>query len=217
VLRRLLNSFRTQGESTGARSVTGVADLRAGDLITLKSRLSLPLELRDATLEIDRVGTYQFDDGIYMQLTLIATDRSKFHLGYSPSSDSAELCFSKPISHALIGALFDADQFSDLFEEGFSNLSANPETEGFDGWLTRDYAQTKNMAVGYYFDRDMRGEQVSNRQDDDSEEFRYHELRGGDDQYEITVEVWGDGETDVSLDVYCPSDVIETLWPAGQS
>ena len=214
MLRRLFNAFRKQDESTGVRAVTTVADLRAGDLLTLKSRLSLPEELRGVTLEISQVGTYQFDDGLYMQLTLTATDRSKIYLGFKPSNHEGELCFSKPISHSVITTLFDEDQFADLFEEGFSTLTVNPDTDGYSGWLTGEYAQTKNLAVGYFFDRDMRGHGVSDRHDDDSEEFHYHELRGDDDQYEITVEVWGDGETDVSLDVYCPADVIETMWPA---
>ena len=213
MFRRLINAFRSQDKS-GTREVTTVAHLRVGDLMTLKSRLSLPEELQGATFEVSQVGTYQFDDGIYMQLMLTAADRSEVHLGFSPKNSQGELCFSKTIGHGLVSSLFDEDQFSDVFEEGFSTLSVNSNTEGCTGWVATEYSQSKHMAEGYYFSRDMRGVEVSGYQDDSSEEFRYHELRGNEDQYEISIEIWGDGETDISLGVYCPAYVIDSLWPA---
>ena len=213
MLRRWLRSFRSDQEAASSRTLASVADLQPGDLITFKDRLSLPDEMRGGTYEVSQLGTYLYDDGTYMQLTLVSVESAKVYLGFDPQDARAELCLSKPLSHADIQTLFDADQFADVFEEGHSQLQLSASGDGWAGWRVNDYQQTIYMATGYFYDRDTRGSNLSQYRDDDSEELRYHELSGTDDRFEITVEVWGDGETDVTLDVYCPADVIENLWP----
>ena len=74
----------------------------------------------------------------------------------------------------------------------------------------------KKWAEGYFFDRDCRGETLSQYEDDDSEELRYHECEDASGRFGLTVEVWADGDTEVSLDVNVPPDVIESMLPGAR-
>ena len=109
--------------------------------------------------------------------------------------------------------LFDEDGFTMLWEDEFAELNVVQSLDDYAGWLAEAYSQVKKNAVGFYYDRDCRGETLSVFQDDDSEELRYHECEGSDDSFGLSVEVRGDGETDVSLEVYCGADVIDAMWP----
>jgi len=214
VIGKLFRSFRNQTDDGPRKSPTTVGDLRPGDILTFKQRRTLPDEMQGGSYEVAAVSGYQYEDGLYTQITLVGQDRRALYLGFDPRDDEGELCWSKPISRSTVLELFDEETFADLWEDGFTRLETLHEPADFFGWLTGAYQQTKNQAIAYYFDQDMRDEHLSKVMDDNSEELRYHECTGSDDRFSITVEVWADGETEVTLDVVTPSDVIETIFPA---
>lgn len=213
VFRRLFGGGSGKDDE-GARELENAGDLAAGDLLTFKHRLLLPPALQGQTFEVASVATYQFDDGMYTELTLVGEQRNKIHLGVDPRDAAARFDLSITVPRNDVVTVFDEDNFAQLWDDdGPTALTVVEAMPKYEGWLCDSYNQVVNNGVGYYFDRDCRGESLSTRQDDDSEEFHYHECEGEDDQFTLTVEVWGDGETDVSLEVSCPGDVIETMWP----
>ncbi|MDE0419919.1 MAG: hypothetical protein OXK76_03395 [Gammaproteobacteria bacterium] len=213
VFGKLLRSRIRRNKEEGRR-LTRPADLQSGDLISFKHRLALPEELQGGTFEIASVATYQYESGIEVQFTLIGEDRAKFYLGLDPKESQPELCLGRDVPRRDVRKLFDEDNFAMLWDEDeFAELTVAQPLERYAGWLADRYAQVTKDAVGFFYDRDCRGETLSMRQDDDSEELRYHECEGSNDSFGLSVEVWGDGETDVSLEVYCGADVIESMWP----
>jgi len=211
VLRKL---FRRGGSESEARRFEGPADLGPGDLLTFKHRLALPRDVQGRTFEIASVATYQYESGIEVQFALVGEEGTKFYLGLDPKESQPELCLSRDLKRKDVLKLFDEDAFAGLWdEEEFAELDVVEPLERYAGWLADGYSQVTKDAVGFYYDRDCRGETLSMRQDDDSEELRYHECEGSNDSFGLNVEVWGDGETDVSLEVYCGADVIESMWP----
>jgi len=214
VLRKLLRArFGKRADQRDAdRRLETPNDLRAGDLVTFKHRLALPPSVQGQTFEVSAVGTYEYEDGMYPQLTLDGAEAGRIYLGFK-AADAAELSLSRHAPRADVLRLFDEAAFSALWDDGFADLDVVEPIDDYQGWLGERYAQTRNWAEGYYHDRDCRGETLSQYQDDDSEELRYHECEDPSGRFGLTVEVWGDGETEVSLEVQCSADVIESMWP----
>ena len=217
MLGKLFRSFTGKSGDDTPRSPTGVGDLQPGDILTFKQRRTLPDEMQGGSYEVASIGSYQYEDGLHTQLTLVSQDRSKLYLSFDSKDSEAELCWSKPVGRTAVLELFAEDQFSELWEDGFSNLQTTALPEQFAGWLVGSYEQTKNEATCYFFDEDMRGKRLSNVMDDNSEELRYHECTGEDDRFALTIEISANGETDITLDVYSPSDVIDTIFPANST
>lgn len=211
MLKKLLRARFGRATAAG-RTLASVADLRAHDLLTFKHRLSLPPDLQGQTFEISRVGTYQYEDGIYPQLTLDGATAGRVYLGFK-AADATELCLSKTVPRKDVRRLFAEDAFGALWEDDFVDLQVVETLDTYDGWLADAYEQVKKWSEGYFYDRDCRGEELSSVQDDDGEELRCHECEDATGRFGLTVEVWADGETEVSLDVNCPADVIESMWP----
>ncbi|MDE0192189.1 MAG: hypothetical protein OXQ90_12600 [Gammaproteobacteria bacterium] len=213
VFTKLVRSrFRRDKEE--GRRLERPADLLAGDLVSFKHRLALPKDVQGRTFEVASVATYQYESGIEVQFSLVGEEGTKFYLGLDPKESQPELCLSRDLKRKDVLKLFDEDAFAGLWdEEEFAELDVAEPLERYAGWLADGYSQVTKDAVGFYYDRDCRGETLSMRQDDDSEELRYHECEGSNDSFGLNVEIWGDGETDVSLEVYCGSDVIESMWP----
>ena len=214
MLRKLLRArFGKRGDDT--RRLDSPADLAAGDLVTFKHRLVLPAEVQGQTFEVSSVGTYQYEDGSYPQLVLDGAEAGRVYLSFK-SDDVTELCLSRQAPRRDVLQLFDEEAFSTLWDDDFVSLEVANRLEAYEGWLADGYTQVKKWAEGYFFDRDCRGETLSQYEDDDSEELRYHECEDASGRFGLTVEVWADGDTEVALDVNVPPDVIESMLPGAQ-
>ncbi len=222
MLRKLLRARlggrgAAKGKDKADRQLTGPAQLRAGDLLTFKHRLALPPDVQGQTFEVTSVAAYQFEDGVYTQLTLDGAEAGRVYLGFN-ARDVTELFLSRQAPRSDVLRLFDEAAFSALWDDDFAELEVASKLPEYEGWLADRYAQVKNFAEGWYYDRDCRGEELSRfDDDDDGEELRYHECEDATGRFGITVEIWGDGETEVALDVNCPPDVVESVWPGEQS
>ena len=215
MLKKLFRArFGDKSAETG-RQLESVADLRSGDLLTFKHRLVLPPSVQGQTFEVSKVGTYEYADGMYPQLVLDGAEAGRIYLSFK-DGDATELSVAREAPRKDVLKLFDEEAFSALWDEDFADLQVSEPLDAYDGWLGKTYSQTKKWAEGYFHDRDCRGEQLSKYQDDDAEELRYHECEDESGRFGLTVEVWGDGDTEVSLEVNCPPDVIEAMWPGDE-
>ncbi|MCY4013321.1 MAG: hypothetical protein OXG82_11465 [Gammaproteobacteria bacterium] len=212
MLKKLLRARFSKGDANDARSLESPADLTAGDIVTFKHRLALPGDVQGQTFEVSSVGAYEFEDGLYPQLTLDGAESGRIFLSFK-AGDVSELCLSREVPRRDVLKLFDEDAFSALWDDDFADLQVASRLDAYDGWLADAYSQVKKWAEGYYHSRDQRGETLSQYADDDSEELRYHECEDASGRFGITVEVWGDGETEVTLDVNVAPDVVDALFP----
>ena len=214
MLRKLWRA-RFGGADDGAvepRQLDRPEDLQAGDLLTFKHRLALPPSLQGHTFEVAEVCTYQYDDGMHLQFTLDGAEGGRIFLAL-PARGATELCLSCEAPRADVLTLFDESAFAALWDEGLASLKLATKLPAYEGWLAERYEQVVNFGEAYFFERDCRGERLSGRIDDDAEALRYHECEDASGRFGVTVEVWADGETDVSLDVNVPLDVLESMWP----
>ena len=212
MLKKLLRARLSKGDANDARTLESPADLAAGDLVTFKHRLALPGDVQGQTFEVSSVGAYEFEDGLYPQLTLDGADSGRIFLSFK-AGDASELCLSREVPRRDVLKLFDESAFSALWDDDFADLEVVSRLDAYDGWLADAYSQVKKWAEGYYHSRDRRGETLSQYADDDSEELRYHECEDASGRFGITVEVWSDGETEVTLDVNVAPDVVDALFP----
>lgn len=212
MLKKLLRARFSKDDANDARSLESPADLAAGDLVTFKHRLALPGDVQGQTFEVSSVGAYEFEDGLYPQLTLDGAESGRIFLSFK-AGDVTELCLSREVPRRDVLKLFDEAAFSTLWDDDFADLQVASRLDAYDGWLADAYSQVKKWAEGYYHSRDRRGETLSQYADDESEELRYHECEDATGRFGITVEVWGDGETEVTLDVNVAPDVVDAMFP----
>ena len=212
MLKKLFRARFGKGETGGARSLESPADLAAGDLVTFKHRLALPGDVQGQTFEVSSVGAYEFEDGLYPQLTLDGAESGRIYLSFK-AGDPRELSLSREVPRRDVLKLFGEDAFSALWDDDFADLQVASRLDAYDGWLAEVYSQVKKWAEGYYHNRDRRGENLSQYADDESEELRYHECEDATGRFGITVEVWADGETEVTLDVNVAADVVDAMFP----
>ena len=212
MLRKLFRARFGDKSADPGRRLAGATDLRQGDLLTFKHRLALPPSVQGETFEVAKVGSYEYEDGLYPQLALDGAEAGRIYLSFK-ADDATELCLARDLPRKDVLKMFGEEAFATLWDDDFVDLAVAEPLDAYDGWLADGYAQTKKWAEGYFYDRDCRGEDLSQYQDDDSEELRYHECEDASGRFGLTVEVWGDGDTEVSLEVNCPPDVIESMWP----
>lgn len=196
------------------RTLTNPGELKIGDIVALKERRSLPPELQGQQLEVTHVSTYQYSSSIEKEFTLRSADSTSYYMSVDDNDGDPILCFTNKIPRGSVLEIFDEDEFSQLWEPEFINLKVRSKPDQYAHWLTDSYQQIIKDEEGYYYNHDCTDKPPSRRSDDDGEEFRYHECEGApDNDRSLIVEVFGNGETDVFLEVSTPLDVIDELWP----
>ena len=196
------------------RTLSNPAELKIGDIVALKERRSLPPELQGQQLEVTHVGTYQYSSSIEKEFTLRSADSTSYYMSVDDNDGDPILCFTNKIPRESVLEIFNEDEFARLWEPEFINLKVQSKPEQYASWLTDNYHQIIKDEEGYYYNHDCTEKPPSRRIDDDGEELRYHECEGApDNNRSLIVEVFGNGETNVFLEVSTPLDVIDELWP----
>ncbi|MCZ6525380.1 MAG: hypothetical protein O6928_02290 [Gammaproteobacteria bacterium] len=196
------------------RTLNNPGELKIGDIVVLKERRSLPPELQGQQLEVTHVGTYQYSSSIEKEFTLRSADSTSYYMSVDDNDGDPILCFTNKIPRESVLEIFNEDEFAQLWEPEFINLKVRSKPEQYTSWLTDNYHQIIKDEEGYYYNHDCTDKPPSQRIDDDGEELRYHECEGApDNNRSLIVEVFGNGETNVFLEVSTPLDVIDELWP----
>lgn len=196
------------------RVLEQVSDLQEGDIISLKHRSELPEPLQGMDLEVTAVATYQYESGNSTEFTLKTAENDVYYLSMDEEDGEQSLCFAKKIKRSQVLALFDEEVFSLLWDDQqFPELVTQP-VDALAAWTSESYHQSIKNAQAYFYDRDCRGQTLSRHlSDDGAQELQYHECEGDDDHFGLVVEVWSDGSTDVYLQVFTQTDVIEQFHP----
>ncbi|MEE8057691.1 MAG: hypothetical protein V3T17_07650 [Pseudomonadales bacterium] len=201
------------GKKDRQRQLETPDQLEVGDIVSLKYRESLPVELQEKQFEVSKIGTYEYSSGTSKEIVLKDENNQVFFMSLEDNDGDISLCFAKKISRQQVYALFDEQAFSQLWAANWVELDVQEQPESLKGWLTDSYVQTIKDQVAYYYPRDCQQENLSEASD--GEELRFHECEGNDDHYGLNIEIGDDGSTDVFLQVFCPTDVIAEMWPHG--
>jgi hypothetical protein len=215
----MFGNFFGKKDKTPTRVLNNPEQLQMGDIVEFSDSLKLPEELRNSSLEVTSISTYQYEDGQAPCFMLRDSLNNVVSLTIDNSDGEQLLCLGKEIPEKTVLTLFSADDFASIWEEQQAHLSAQQQPDELQGWITTQYHQSNAQeGTGFFYKADLRGQTLSHlKQDDDNgEEFRYFECEGADDRYGISIETWSDGKTDVSLEVNLPYEIIENLWPKTQ-
>ena len=201
------------GSKKSARTVATAGDLRSGDLISFKHRLALPSDVQGKTFEVESIAAYEYEDGVYPQLTLAGETGDRLFLLFR-DKDPRKLTLARMVPKRDVVRLFGENEFSTLWDEGFADLDRVEKMPEYGGWTALRYSQTRNSAEGYFHDKDCRTVQIG---DDEGEEFRAHECEDPSGRFGLCVEVYGDGTTEVTAEVFVDADVIDAMWPGEEA
>ena len=197
------------------RQLTHVSQLLVGDIVVLTDSFALPEALRNQQLQIAAVNTYEFEQNNQIEWTLQGTSGRILFLSLEVD-DSTELKLSIKLEHEDVEALFDLDEFSQIFDQpGQAFLTRQNDNEHTRMWSCEQYQQSTFAKVGYFHRKDHRSENLSAYEGKDSgEQFELYCLYNQDQSKGIDVEVWQDGDTEVFLTLFRPlTDVID-MYPA---
>lgn len=201
------------GNKKEPRQLESVDQLQVGDIVSFKDRPPLPLDLQGKDFEVNRVEGYQYSSDNVNSFTLKSADNMVINLSLDDEDGESYLCISRTISRGKVLTLFDEEDFGELWGEQYPNLKVQEVPADLQGWVDELYRQEMKEGTAYFYNRDIRAEPPSDYEDDGSTELRYHECEGDSGNFGLSIEVYEDGDTDVSLQIYLTLDVIADLHP----
>lgn len=183
--------------------------LKVGDMLQMSDSFGLPEQLRGQLLAVKQVNTLEFEDEKIAEYLLEGARGEQLFLTVE-KDDEEYAAFAIKARREQVADLFDLDMFATVFDEpGDAKLQRQKEPEGLTGWSCDSYYQTEAGEMGFFHRQDYRR---SRPPSSGGEPFEYFSLSGHDDDYGIDIEVWKDGDTDVSLILYRPlTDIKEYL------
>lgn len=202
-------------ESEAVRSLTHPSQLRAGDVIKLSF-----LDQQDLSaqrLEVTDVNTYDFDNKPYPSFTLKNDAGKVFFLSVEDDNGEEHLVISKVLKRNEVLSLFDEAAFSRVFNAG-AGIKLNRRNDfpsKLEEWTAPMYAEEQDCTNGYYHEGDYRNRSLP-QYEKDSCGLQYYLLEDPDENYAIEIEVYADGETEVSVAAYLPMTSVEEMWPGAK-
>jgi len=140
------NLFKKSEPTTPVRDLNHVSKLILGDIIEFSDSFTLPSEIRQQKFEVISVETLEFEHQHYPRFKLQGTQQTYVWLSL-PGHDHNNFQLSLEITREEVSQLFDLDQFSDVFEEGFTELPSQlPVSLG--DWHAERYFQQDIATVG---------------------------------------------------------------------
>ncbi|WP_371186484.1 DUF4178 domain-containing protein [Thalassotalea maritima] len=198
---------------TEQRKLTQVADLRKGDIFVLDDSFALPELLRGQQFEVSAVNSYEYEHHTETEWVLQNHADQQLYLSLYVD-DKTYLKLSIKLAHEDVEALFDLEQFADVFEEGDCIIERRRDNQQTQGFSCPQYRQYTFAKVGFFHRKDHRNENLSEYVGkDQGERFELFQLEGSDDRYGIDIEVWEDGDTDVFLHLYRPLTDVKDMYP----
>ncbi|GIU42511.1 hypothetical protein TUM4438_09260 [Shewanella sairae] len=199
------------------RQLDHPSKLNKGDMISLDDSFALPPQLRGQQLRVEAVNTYEYERKQQTEWVLKGHGSDTIFLSLD-EDDETYLGLSIKVNRGLVEALFDLDQFSEIFEEpGKAELTTNTlsaDLQEYEQWLSAHYHQDSAGNFGYFHRQDYRGQKPpQDANGATGEAFESYQLLDDDEDKAIDVEVYEGGETDVMLTIYRPLSDIRDYWP----
>lgn len=206
------NLFNKSSDPKPERKLTQPAQLTIGDIIEFSDSFTLPSEIRTRKFEVKAIETIEFEHQHYPRFRLMGVEDIDIWLSL-PGYDVNDFNVSMEIKRNDVEALFDMDEFADIFEDGHSELRSTTEVELGD-WHADHYYQHDIGTVGYLHQTDYRHSTPPQYQEDShGRRFEYYSLHDARENKLLDITVLDNGDTDVYLTVRLHSDSIAAFWP----
>jgi hypothetical protein len=197
-----------------AKQLDHPKDLKKGDMIQMIDSFALPPQLKGQTLHVIDVNTYQYEYENDFELVLKSDSGGSVFLTIENDDGEEWANFSIKIQRKDVEDLFGLDQFAEIFDsEDLTTVKRINDVDKFERWTTTEYKQSSQPSTGYYYNQDYRGKTVPKDVEDGGEPVECIDLSDDDDDFSINIEIWDDGETDVSLTLSRPMSDIVDLFP----
>lgn len=189
-------------------------DLQKGDMLQMIDSFALPPQLKGQTLHVVGVNTYQHQYRNDFEFVLRGNDGTSIFLSVETEDGEEWAHFSMKVERQDVDQLFGLDQFADIFDsEDLSELQRVNDVDGLERWTAASYKQVSQPSVAYYYEKDYRGRSVPKHVEDGGEPVETIDLANADQDFSINIEIWEDGETDVSVTITRPITDIVDLFP----
>lgn len=203
-----MNVFSSDSDEKAPRVLKSVNDLKAKDMITMNDSFALPESLRGQQLEVQSVNTYDYDGNKEVEWVLKGSNDELIHLSLD-DDDEVFLAFSISIKRSEVGVLFGLDDFAKIFEdEGDFSIEKANDVSRIASWCSDEYNREGFSESGTFYKKDYR--HLNGSHLGTGEGFDLYTLVDDDEEKGISIEVWKDGSTDVSVVIYRPlSDIVD--------
>lgn len=196
-------------DKEGERQLNSPFDLKKGDIITFKPKAFLPDELAAADFTVEQETTYQYASGNISELVIKGADSRVYYLAIDPNDGDPTLCIAQKLSRHQVEDLFDGNTFAELFEGDFVTLEPLHQPTELNGWVANRYFQSSQDEQGFFYNEACQPDEYS----EGGEEFRLFEFAAEPDHFSLSIEVYGDGSTEVLLEISGGFEIIDQMWP----
>ncbi|MGB0920299.1 MAG: hypothetical protein ACPG06_04665 [Alphaproteobacteria bacterium] len=202
---------RLTGKSSGGQErppLTHIRDLQIGDILELG--YVAPAGLSNERLRVTEIETYEYAEGLLTTFEVVNAAGDHFTVASASDEGRDVMAVSRTLPRKEVETLLDMEAFGQIFAEGAGTpvkVLAHPPH--YEGWLPDTYVEEVDAVVGYYHAGDYRKRQLP---ENGGEKFDGYELKSPDENFGLEVEVYLDGETEVSIVVFIPASHIEGLW-----
>jgi len=201
-------------KETSVRRLEHPEDLMPGDMFDLVDSFGLPEALRGKTFKVVLVNTYEYEYGKETEFLLEGESGEPYHMTIDLEDGEKYVNFTMKIERDEVEALFDMEAFSAIFDDqpGDEPIQTTAKKSAYDKWVANVYHRDGDWTRGYFHQSDCRRQTFSQFEDDKAEPFESISLVSDDDMHSVEIEVWPNGETDVSLCVSRPIADIKELY-----
>lgn len=195
------------------RSVNHPTELQVNDLFAFGDSFALPQAMRKMQLQVTDVNTLEFKHQHYAQIVAQGSSSELAYISF-PDNPQKLIKLSLLLTRDDVEALFDMDEFSEIFEEpGNARLTPLNNSHSYAGMIAEEYIQQDFMTSGYFHRQDYRNSKPPQyNEDQHGQEFEYYSLQGGQEKRFVEVFIFENGDTDVYLSFLRPANEIAELW-----
>ncbi|MFT5880048.1 MAG: hypothetical protein ACI86X_001175 [Moritella sp.] len=206
------NIFKKSTPAMPTRVLDHASKLILGDIIEFSDSFTIPSDIRQQKFEVVAIETFEFEHQHYPRFKLQGNQQTYIWLSL-PGHNSNNFQLSIELTREEVSQTFDLDAFSDIFEDGYTELaSIRPVTLG--DWHAEKYYQQDMATVGYHHRTDFRQSAPSQyTEDKQGRQFEFYHLQDTKENKLIDIMVMDNGDTDVYLTVQLGNDSITGYWP----
>ena len=206
-------SLFTKKQAPSSRSLTHPNELQLNDIFTFGDSFSLPNVIRKQQLQVTAINTIEFKHHSFAQIVGQGSGSQLIYLSF-PNDAQQRIKISLLLTRENVEALFDMDDFSEIFEQpGNARLTPQTTKHEYADMLAKEYIQQAFMETGYLHQQDYRNATPpQHTEDSHGREFEFYSLEGAQGERSVDLYIFENGDTDIYLSFFRPANEITELW-----
>jgi len=208
----IFNKWFGKDDNETRPPLTHPKDLQINDII--KFSFLPQSELSATRFAVTEINTYDYENDNSTEFLLSGENRFQIFMSVDNDGGEEYLSISRKLTKKEVSDLFDANEISQIFAEGHSELNRLATSTGsLTTWTSDYYSEDIDCRVGFYHEGDFRNKETPIYQED-SERFEYYSLTNDSDEFAIDIEIYNEGETEIYATIYLELSSITELMPS---